>query len=161
MPVPRSLLCQTKVAKNLNALVIRVHHEDSIIAIDEQTRRQSKISEPCALLTEVIQEDAFSIKYLHHVVQTIDHVNVAFRIHSHSLWPEEIAPAVPHVSDGALERPGTVQHLDAEVHRIHHNQVRAVEAQLRRIVKFAVTSPILPKGLQNAALHVHHENLVA
>ena len=67
----------------------------------------------------------------------------------------------PICADGVLERAGTIEHLDAEVHGIHDDQVVTIEAQLSRIVKLALALAGLAELAQHVALHIQHEDLVA
>ena len=69
--------------------------------------------------------------------------------------------AVADLPDGVLELAGAVKHLYAEVHRIDHQQVRPAQSQLGWEIEFPIALAGFADGLEDVALHVEHEDLVA
>src|SRR5208282_4622568 len=147
--------------KDLNAAIEGIHDVNAIRAVNLQPGRQLKVSESGSALAKVIQKPAFAVEDLHDSPETVDDVKMSFGIEADSFWTEHRSRAVPNVPNGIVERAGAVQHLNAEVHCVHHEELRTVQPQLCRIVEFPLAGSILPDRHQDAALHVHHENLVA
>jgi hypothetical protein len=70
------LLPLREVLKNLNTPMVRIDYKHAVVAIDKQTSRQLKFSEPRTLLPEVIEKLSLAVEDLHHPTQPIDHVEV-------------------------------------------------------------------------------------
>src|ERR1035437_5850007 len=120
-----------------------IHDKNAVTLIDKQTCGQLKVSKAGALAPEIVEKSAFAVEYLNYVVQSIGHIDVVLRIQSNSFRPEEVSLVVPHVADGILEVAVAIQHLDAKVHGIHHDQVWPLQAQPRGEVELAVAAAIL------------------
>src|SRR5271165_1162528 len=147
--------------KHLDSPIERIHHEDAIVVIDKQPRRRLKIAEAGTLPPEVIKQLPLLIEHLDEARQSLHDIDMAFRVHAHSLGPEHVPVAVAQLSDGVLKLAGAVHYLDAKVHRIHHHQVLADQPQLSWKIKLPFTAAILANRLQYASLHVKDENLIA
>src|SRR6476620_1602950 len=52
------------ILEYLDSPVERIHDEDAVVAVDEQTGRQLKFAQPRAASAEVIKELSFAIEYL-------------------------------------------------------------------------------------------------
>src|SRR4029077_6759387 len=90
-----------------------------------------------------------------------DHVKMSFRINPHALGTEHRAFAIAYASNRVLKRAVVIEPLHAEIHRVHYHQVFALEPQFGREVELAVAGAALAKLREHAAMHVHHENLIA
>src|SRR5579862_3506822 len=149
-----------EVVKHLYAPMNRIHHVDPVAAIDCQAGGQLEISHT-RVLSEVIKEMPFAIEDLHHVIESVGHVQMAFRVHADAFWTVKVAAALARTSDCVAEAARAIQHLNAEIHGVDHDEVRAIQAQFGRKVEFAVAVPALADGLDHAALHVEHVDLAA
>src|ERR1039458_9167685 len=112
-------------------------------------------------MSEVVQQVGLTVEHLHDAPQTVHYIQVAFRIHGDAFGAEHGAGAVADLSNGETESAGAVEHLDAEIHRVHNDQVVTAQAEFRGKVEFAVAGAVPPDLLQDVALHIEHEDLVA
>src|ERR1017187_2035381 len=147
--------------EDLNPAVVGIDDENAVIAVDEHPRRQLKGTELRASAAEVIQQIALVVEYLHHAPQAVDDIEIALGVDADSFGTEDVSRAVADFADGVTKRAIAAEHLDAEVHRVDHDQVLSVEPQFGGKIKFEIAGAALSDGLQDVALHVEHEHLVA
>ena len=50
--------------------------------------------------------------------------------------------------------------LNPKVHRVYHKKVRALQAEFRWVIEFALTLAGLANGLENVAFQIENEDLV-
>ncbi len=122
---------------------------------------QLKLARARAASAEVIKQAAFLVEDLNHAPLAVDDVKVSFGVEADSFGPEHPSRAVADFADGVSEGAGAIEHLHAEIHGVDYHQLLAIQAQLGWIIELAVAGAGLAKLLQHAALHVHHEDLVA
>ena len=113
------------------------------------------------LLAEVVQQLPCAIEHLHHAPHPINDVKMPLGIKANSLGPEHRTRASPDFPDGVLKRPGSIQHLHAESSSRPPPPAIAVQPKLGGIVELAIARSRLADRFQHAALHVHHEDLIA
>src|SRR5262249_19512171 len=119
-------------------MVVAVHHVHLIPTINKKARRKLKIAEAASPLAEVIEQLSFPIEDLHAVIDALYNVDVAFRIDPNSLRSEQITAFGSQFPDRILKVSAFIQHLYAEIQCIHHQQIVAVQPELRGEVELAI-----------------------
>ena len=113
--------------EHLDAAIEGIDYVDAVVFVDFESGGQLKLSESSAVLPEVIQEPALAIEGLHHAPQAVYDIEVAFGVEADSFGAEHSSGAVGELADCVVEGAGAVENLNAKVHGIHHEQLRAVQ----------------------------------
>jgi hypothetical protein len=115
------------IVKYLHSPIERIHHKHVIVVVDEHTRRQLELTERHTSLPKEVQQAAFAIENLHHPRKPVHNVQVIFLIHGNALGPEYLARRLADLAHRSLDTAVPAKPLDAEIHRVHHQQVVVVE----------------------------------
>src|SRR5579871_3529547 len=84
-------LPDSKVAEHLHPAVVRVGHEDAVLAVNEHSRGKLEFAGPGPLLPEVIEQASLLVEDLHVAVERLGDIDVALGIHRHAFGAEELA----------------------------------------------------------------------
>src|SRR5438270_4158609 len=142
-----------KIMKDLDAPVIGIRNENSVLAIDEDSRRQLKLSSTGAMDSERIQQLPLLIKNLHYIGGCVRDIKMSFGIESHSLRARQ-ADILAHGAEGGLVPSGPIEKLDASIEGIDNRDVISLQVDFGRQIEFARTIAALAEAPQHVALHI-------
>src|SRR5882672_8110782 len=164
-PLDLRLLCWTLVAQHLYAPVVGVDYVDVVVGGDKHTGRELELFRAAPGSAEVVQQLPLLIYDLHLVAETIDNVEIVFAIDRDSLWSKHAGAAylttVWAASDLRHELAGKIEDLHTKIHGVDDIELLINQLQLSRKIEFTGASTALAKALENRALHVENENLLA
>src|SRR5271166_3117318 len=118
--------------KYLNAAIKGVHHKNPVFLVDKQSRRQLKLSCVRASSSEVIEQISLAIEYLHHAPETIDDIQIAFRVDADPFRPVDASTGVAGLPNRVAKSSRAIQHLHPEIHGVDYDQVVAIQSQFGR-----------------------------